>query len=286
MKYKYTWNHLKLFAQICGYSSETSSNIGENWIEILENQQEIVFPFTLWPLTYRTSALMASPAVFSPTISKLKTHSCEMNVKFYRSNEVILVCFIHKNTIQDDCNELCLFDTMCDNVEHMTHISNAKLDDTLVNCGMLTTYKNLKNKIIKQLNKCRSQTTESDVSCIICIGYGKGASMANFMSMDLSMEFKELQEFMDEDNEIIVDCVTFSSPPTLGNDKFWVDLESMIDGHIDVQHINLTDENTRKNSIIIGDHDEETVLMGRGQRGKNISINTYISEIDKKIKII
>jgi len=60
----------------------------------------------------------------------------------------------------------------------------------------------------------------------------------------------------------------------------------MIDGHIDVQHINLTDENTRKNSIIIGDHDEETVLMGRGQRGKNISINTYISEIDKKIKII
>ena len=84
MKYKYTWSHLKLFAQICGYP-DTSSTIGENWVKILEKQQEQVFPFTLWPLTYRTSTLMASPAILTPTVSNINTHSCEMIVKLYRS---------------------------------------------------------------------------------------------------------------------------------------------------------------------------------------------------------
>jgi len=281
MKYKYTWSHLKLFAQICGYSnSESNSNIGENWIEILENQQEMTFPFTLWPLTYRTSALMASPAVFSPTISKFKTHSCEMNVKFYRSNEVIVVCFIHKSDTEvEDCTEFCLFDSICENIDHKKHIEKSKLDDSLVACGILTTYKSLKNKIIKQLNKCKSQNTESEVSCIICVGYGKGGAMANFMSMDLSIEFKELQDFMDEESEVIVDCVTFSSPSSIGNTKFWSDFESLVDGYIDVQHVTETEKKKRK-SIIIGDT-EETVLMGRN----DVDIHTYISEIDKKINV-
>ena len=267
MKYKYTWSHIKLFAQICGYT-DTSSTIGENWIKILENHQETTFPFTLWPLTYRTSALMASPAVFSPTMSNFKTHSCEMTVKFYRSNEVIVICFIHKH-LTEVCNNLCLFETMCENVEHKDHTSNEKLDTSLVKCGLLTLYKRLKSKIIKQLNKCREQ--DDDVSCIICIGYGEGAAMANFMSMDLSMEFRELQDFMDEETSIVVDCVTFSSP-CLGNNKFWLDFESLVDGHIDVQHRN--SENTREKSIVIGE--EKTTLM---------DINMYLSEIDKKLNI-
>lgn len=274
MKYKYTWSHIKLLAQICGYP-DTSSNIGENWIKILENHQETTFPFTLWPLTYRTSALMASPAVFSPILSNFKTHSCEMTVKFYRSNEVIVICFIHA-ALQELCNKMCLFETMCENVQHKDHSSNEKLDASLVKCGLLTLYKQLKSKIIKQLNKVRAQNTDDEISCIICVGYGEGAAMANFMSMDLSMEFRELQDFMDEETSIVVDCVTFSSP-SLGNNKFWIDFENLVDGHVDVQHV--TSPNTREKSIVIGDT-EETVLMGRA-----VDINMYLSEIDKKINI-
>lgn len=95
MIYKYTRNHLKLFAQICG-CDDSSSSIGENWIKILEKQQEQTFPFTLWPLTYRTSTLMASPSIINPTISNIRlNHACEMRVKFYRSNEVIVVSLLN-----------------------------------------------------------------------------------------------------------------------------------------------------------------------------------------------
>ena len=103
--------------------------------------------------------------------------------------------------------------------------------------------------------------------------------MANFMSMDLSTEFKDLQDFMDQGPQIIVDCVTFSSP-YLGNRKYWLDFESLIDGHIDVQHVS-SEEDVKRNSLIIGDDDDEkTILMG-----KNVNIETYIYEIDKKIII-
>ena len=279
MKYRYTWGHLKLFAQLCGHH-ETSSTIGENWVKILEEQQEQVFPFTLWPLTYRTSTLMASPAILTPTVSNIDTKSCKMNVKFYRSNEVVVICFIHINNNEELCNEFCLFNTMCETVSHDEHISHIQLGESLVKCGMLSMYKKLKKKVIKQLSKCRKEDSENDdVSCIICTGFGIGAAMANFMSMDLSSEFRDLQDFMDEGPQIIVDCVTFSSP-NLGNTKYWLDFESFIDGHIDVQHIDGKEK--KRNSLILGEEDQETVMMGRAPK-KNINIKTYIEEIDKKI---
>ena len=279
MKYKYTWSHLKLFAQICGYP-DTSSTIGENWVKILEEQQEQVFPFTLWPLTYRTSTLMASPAILTPTVSNINMNSCEMIVKLYRSNEVIVICFLHQNQKEEMCNELCSFNSIGSLCNEHEHLSHEKIDEALVKCGLLHVYKKLKKKVIKQLNKCRrSSGDEDDISCIICTGFGNGAAMANFMSMDLSTEFKELQDFMDQGPHIIVDCVTFSSP-YLGNRKYWLDFESLIDGHIDVQHVS-SEEDLKRNSLIIGDDDDEkTILMG-----KNVNIETYIYEIDKKIII-
>lgn len=276
MIYKYTWNHLKLFAQICG-CDDSSSSVGQNWIKILEKHQENTFPFTLWPLTYRTSTLMASPAIVSPTISNIHlSHECEMRVKFYRSNEVVVVCFTHYTNEDDeklnDCEEMCLFDTISSpNHEHDD-------DDLhpLVKCGMLIIYKQLKKKVLRQLRKCRNQVSDMKVSCIICTGYGIGAAMANFMSMDLCLEFKMEQEFMNvETPEVVVDCVTFSSP-ILGNNRYWRDFESLVDGHIDIQHISQSKSPERE--IIIGD-DDKTVLAGKA------NINTYVEEIEKKIHV-
>lgn len=100
--------------------------------------------------------------------------------------------------------------------------------------------------------------------------------MANFMSMDLCLEFKMEQEFMNvETPEVVVDCVTFSSP-ILGNNRYWRDFESLVDGHIDIQHISQSKSPERE--IIIGD-DDKTVLAGKA------NINTYVEEIEKKIHV-
>lgn len=296
MIYKYTWAHLQLFAQICG-CDDNSSSIGENWIKILEKHQKKTFPFTLWPLTYRTSTLMASPSIISPTISNIKlNHACEMRVKFYRSNEVIVVCFTHivseeskrgLPTIDENenCDKMCIFDTLS-NVQHNhieTDIENEIENedvDALVKCGMLTLYKQLKRKVLRQLRKCREQTSDMQVSCIICVGYGIGAAMANFMCMDLSQEFKMEQEFMNVDSpSIVVDCVTFSSP-ILGNNRYWKEFESLVDGHIDVQHITNKSTSPTK-TIIVGQEDQDTILAGTA----SVNINTYVQEIERKINV-
>lgn len=289
MIYKYTWNHLKLFAQICGCDDDNSSSIGENWVKILEKQQEQTFPFTLWPLTYRTSTLMASPSIISPTISNIHlNHECEMRVKFYRSNEVIVVCFTHFKgegegltkipEENENCEKMCVFDTMSKTQNH----DGDETHDSLVKCGMLTLYKQLKRKVLRQLRKCREQPSDMPVSCIICTGHGVGAAMANFMSMDLSTEFKMEQDFMNVDSPtIVVDCVTFSSPH-LGNTRYWQQFESLIDGHINVQYAGQIGNNTHR--VVIGhEDDEETILAGRVI--KNINMETYVKEIEKKIHV-
>lgn len=283
MIYKYTWNHLKLFAQICGCDDDSSS-IGANWIKILEKQQQQTFPFTLWPLTYRTQTLMASPSIISPTISNIHlNHECEMRVKFYRSNEVIVVCFTHfkgeeAQILEENCEKMCIFDTMSKTQNH----DGDETHDSLVNCGMLTLYKQLKRKVLRQLRKCREQPSDMPVSCIICIGHGVGAAMANFMSMDLSIEFKMEQDFMNVDfPTIVVDCVTFSSPD-LGNTKYWSEFESLVDGHINVQYAGQIGNNTH--SVVIGHEDDEvTILAGRAT--KKINMETYVKGIEKKIHV-
>lgn len=293
MKYKYTWNHISLFATICE-CGDSSHTIGENWINILSNHQDRTFPFTLWPLTYRTSTLMASPAIVSPMISSIPVQKCEMNVKFYRSNEVIVICFIHKDvvdnrTIPEDeevCKQMCIFDTICTQPMETMHggtheddIIPGNTEESLVSCGLLCTYKYIKDVVMNKLMTCRYQPSDSKVSCILCTGHGVGAAMANFMSIDLASEFKEEQEFMNMDKpDIIVDCVTFSSPSSMGNNNYWAEFESLVDKHIDIRHVHEEGDHSRRNSLIVGNNEGD-------DKKDRIGIDKYIEDINKKIFI-
>ena len=68
-RHKFSWSHLKLFAQMCNCEDD-QNNVTENWIQMLENQHQSVFPFTLWPLTYRTSAVILSSSLSTPKLKQ------------------------------------------------------------------------------------------------------------------------------------------------------------------------------------------------------------------------
>ena len=289
MKYNYTWNHISLFATICE-CGESSHTIGENWINILSNHQDRTFPFTLWPLTYRTSTLMASPSIVSPMISSIPIQKCEMNVKFYRSNEVIVICFIHKDLVDNSiipedeevCKQMCIFDTIftqpIESIHGIHEESPDETEEALVSCGLLNTYRHVKKIVMNKLSICRYQPSDSDVSCILCTGHGVGAAMANFMATDLASDFKDEQEFMNQDKpSVVIDCVTFSSPTSIGNNNYWTEFESLVDKHIDIRHIH--EEGDHSRSLVVGKEEGENIKKDR------IGIDKYIEDINKKIFI-
>jgi len=229
MRYKYTWSHIKILASICE-CDDTKVTITSNWINLLEEHHRETFPFTLWPLSYRTSTIMASSAICTPKCSNIDVSvSCTMTVKIYKSNEVMVVCFQHKNKrdgssgSESNCEQClgypCVF-------ESVTEAENGE------NPSLLKTFKKIKSKTSREINKVihNSSIDGGDISCMIFTGYGIGAAMASFMARDRALSQKKQQEHMNMDTpSIIVDCVTFESPANLAGDKYWKQMESIVD---------------------------------------------------------
>lgn len=252
MIYTYTWNHILLFAQMCD-CTDTKSTVTENWVKMLENQQERIFPFTLWPLTYRTSAVIASTSLLSPSVvTTKKDDSCRVVLKIYRSNDVIIMCFQHVgNHNGTSCPQLCKFNTDEITKGHGSHSSNKK--HPLVPCGLMNTYSRIKKKAMIELTKFRSiGDSGKSFSCIVCIGYEIGAVLATFMASDLANEFKSEAEFMGlEQPEISVDCVCFSIPK-VANDTYWEEFDSLVDEHVSVKHREEVPVENPKPTIFVG----------------------------------
>lgn len=310
MLYTYTWSHISLFAQLCG-CPDTVETLTENWVRFLERQQEQTFPFTLWPLTYRTSAVMASTSLRSPTMARIaiedNNHVARLiRVKFYVSNDVIIMCFQHEGEIVDQCKELCVFGSPKTRDGHCLHSSKA--DHPLVPCHIMTTYSKIKKKVMIELMKCQGNENTSDsseTSCIICTGYDVGAVLAGFMARELANDFRMEAEFMGQkESSVKVDCVGFS-PPESGNDKYWTEFESLIDNHITVRHEAEKMVSYPRNPIFIGNRKLSTHGLIKNssrfnksrsafkKKNKNIETieetvpwETYIRGIDEKINLL
>ena len=255
MIYTYTWNHILLFAQICN-CEDTKSTVTENWVKMLESQQETIFPFTLWPLTYRTSAVIASTSLLSPSVTSVSRKSgeddvCRVLLKIYRSNDVIIMCFQHVGSHAASCPELCKFNTDAVTKGHGAHSSNEK--HSLVPCSLMSLYSKIKKKAMIELMKFRAPgESGSSFSCIVCTGYGMGAVLATFMACDLANEFKSEAEFMGlEKPTISVDCVCFSIPK-IANDTYWEEFGTLVDKRLSVKH---------KQEIHV-DHPQPTIFVG------------------------
>lgn len=292
MMYKYTWNHLLLFAQMCN-CEDTNATVTENWVKSLESQQERLFPFTLWPLTYRTSAVIASTSLVSPSVSTVSSrkkdqYKCSINFKIYKSNEVVIMCFQHVGDHTGTCPELCKFDTGSVSEGHGIHCRNKR--QPLVPCGLMSMFSRVKKKAMIELVKFRSENF-SKFSCIICVGYDIGAILASFMACDLANEFKCEAEFMGLDKpEITVDCIGFSTPTVVANDVYWKELESLVDRHLNVKHVEEALQKEGKAVVFVGNKPRgrrkyNITKRLSDKKVKNVPFSRYIDDINQSLII-
>ena len=294
--YRYTWSHILLFAQMCN-CDDTNETVTDNWVSMLENQHEKVFPFTLWPLTYRTSAVIASTCLLSPFVTNVVLQKglpdqSRVVVKFYRSNEVIIMCFQHVGEHHSSCTEMCTFQGRMTK-GHGEHSSNDK--QSLVPCSIMNIYTKVKRKAMIELYKCRENDGKS-IKCIICTGYDIGSVLASFMACDLANDFKMEAEFMELENPLIsVDCVSFSNPG-VGNDKYWKEFDSLVDEHLNIKHheeIPIKDPKV----VFVGNKDVPlktrpklmmrslSTLSSKKPFVDKVPCERYLEDIDKKINI-
>lgn len=273
MIYTYTWSHLLLLATMCG-CTDTEDTVTDNWVAMLENQQKQMFPFTLWPLTYRTSTMIASPGMSSPSLihisfGKETKNECNVTIKFYKSNEVLVICF--------QCPD--------------------KFQSTLLKQNsIVTVYDKVNLKTMKVLTKLQEENEDKDqdIKCIICTGYGMGATFATLMAHDLAKDFEEEAAFWESDTpRTTVDCVSFSMPE-MGNEEYWREFDSLVDEHITVRHTEDVDIKFPKSCLFVGNK-EKPVPTIKSIKGKHpiepekitrVPCERYMEDIDKKVSTL
>lgn len=279
MIYRYTWSHILLLANICG-CKDTEETVTDNWVKMLENQHEQTFPFTLWPLTYRTSTMIASPGMSSPSILNISygkrenknsaPSTCEVTVKFYKSNEVLIICF--------QCN---------DNSQEILNDKTA----------IVKVYDKVNIKTMKVLTMFQDVEPDKELKCIICTGYGMGATFATLMAHDLAREFDDEAHFLElKAPKTSVDCVCFSMPE-MGNEDYWKEFESLVDKHITIRHMDEEDITFPKSCMFIGNKrtpvPNTKALKGIpldksqvGTRVTRVPCERYMEDIDKKVSFM
>lgn len=279
MLYRYTWNHIKILANICE-CYDTRFTISENWVNLLQEHHDTTFPFTLWPLTSRNSTVIASSSICSPRVTNISTSvNCSIVVKLYKSNEVIIICFQHRHNQDNRCS---LEQLKCD--ECYPCIFEVSKDNQL-----LSLFKKIKSKTSKRINEIlfeskRMGEDNDNIECIIFTGYGIGAAMASFMAKETAKIQKKQQKHLKLDKpKIEVDCVTFElSSNDLGKD-YWSDIDNIVDKYVDVQHHSKFGLPTIKEEYCLDKEDIILVKEDIKNQDENICMEEYVKEIEKRI---
>ena len=257
-----TWSHLFLFIKLCDV--RPSNDLTAEWVALLEEHHAHSLPFTLWPLTYRTSVVTASSAVESPHEFRA---SDDVNVRFYRSNDVLVVCTSCPDELlskysphaqEDYCHRMAIVNTTFGTTTFRSHKSIHRYDprEILVPCDFFQTYCEARTVIMRELIK---QLEESDregaLTSVVCTGFRAGAIQAVYLAYDLAREFEEQRRFYAEPSvdgshpdvfadvspdpvipkTVRVDCFTFGEPRT-GNRAFWDSFDSIVASHTRVAH--------------------------------------------------
>lgn len=242
MKYAYTWNHILLLANICCYVDDEDS-VTASWVKITEEHNRQTFPFTLWPLTYRTCEVTTSPAMCSP--NHVKTND-GISVKMYKCNEIMIICI--QDHYQDSsrnniCNHPCVADIDTDDDQseetnetsstetpdnHVDHHSNSK-DHPLLPCHVAHRYKRMKTSVDNLFFD-----TQANVECVLCIGHGEAAALASCLASEMSLAFEDERKFLGlETKRVCVDFVGFSDA-VVASKVYWDKSAPCIDKYISV----------------------------------------------------
>ena len=293
MKHDYTWNHILLLAKICE-KIEDSDSITASWVEIVENHHKKTFPFTLWPLSYRTSDITTSPAISSPIRLSGDDLGCNYSVKMYRCNEVIIVC------IQEDCIKRISELECCQNCNveeefnsfdgnskfHSLHHSKSN-SKPLMTCKVAHNYFNLRQKSMDSLYGIQHETAEN-IDSIIITGFGESSLLASCLAVDISRGFEREREFLGmESKRVCVDFIGFStslkaSPlywasPTISIDMY---LTITLNGLVKSKNNKDLEENPR-NTIINLTHKKSPSMCSK--MSKFFKFNTVSQIEDEKI---
>ncbi len=221
-----SWCHMLLLAYI-NDSRDNRNNITDNWVRILENVHSIVLPFTLWPLEYRTSVVMASSALVTPRITSINLNDGgKVAIKFYISNDLLLVCIQETAESENSCDEMCIFNKPCEENHGVHSMENEK---QLVKCKHRIVYSQIKKSIHSKVRECMSETT---IKHIVCTGFGDQAVLSNMLSYDLSVDFNRQSKFLKKD-PIQVDCVTFGMKDSF-NKKYIDCMKQSVNSTIDI----------------------------------------------------
>ncbi|CAM9101853.1 unnamed protein product [Ectocarpus sp. 12 AP-2014] len=250
MKHEYTWNHLFLLAKICGRIDDEDS-VTASWVQITEEHNRQTFPFTLWPLTYRTCEVTTSPAMCTP-VHILTT---DYSVKMFKSNEVVIICIqdgFHQGSRDGVCRHPCLADfddvaddeavadddeavetdacrskvAMSDVVNHVQRHS-VSASDPLLPCHEAHCYHRLKTTVNDAF-----YDIQDNVECVICVGHGESAAMASCLASDMSRTYEAEKEFLGlETTRVSVDFVGFSDS-VVASRAYWDESSSSIAKYI------------------------------------------------------
>ena len=308
MKHNYTWSHLLLLAKICERVDDGDS-ITASWVEIVEQHHEKTFPFTLWPLSYRTSDATTSPAISSPVRLSGDELECNHSVKMYRCNEVIIVCVqedLEYSHLEPSCSKSCSIENSFDafdgnNNFHSLRHSTSKTKP-LIPCDIAHTYFKMKTLTMDSIYELQHGTTDN-IESIICTGFGKSANLASCLAADISRIYETERTFLGMDKKrICVDYFGFSSYMMASN-TYWKAPDLSIDMYMTVV---LKNKKSKRDSNMI-ENPKRRVLHIRNNRGifpmksamdsirnmtknqeeeKEESIMEYIKCIESKITVI
>lgn len=237
MKRSYTWNHILLFAQICGQIDDEDSATA-SWVRITEEHNKQTFPFTLWPLTYRTCEVTTSPAMCTPIHLPSTDAMCDYNVKLIKCNEVVIIC-IQENSCGSWCRHPCRADlggtvdeetgeadTEVSFDNHEGQHSNAT-DEPLLPCHAAHCYHRMKTDINNAFYAIQDGT-----ETVVCIGHGAGAAMASCLASDMSQTYEAEKEFLGlERRRVAVDFVGFSDN-VVASPAYWDECSHHVDKYI------------------------------------------------------
>jgi len=304
MHYPYTWNHLSLFAKLCQRIHEEDS-ITSSWIKIVEEHHSTTFPFTLWPLSYRTSEVTTSPSISSPLLFNFPGSICDITVVIYVCNDVMMVC-VQNGPLKSVCEHLSTHP----GEEYKDHTDShcEDLFENLLPCNVNQAYFGIKNEILPHVYRTHrdSINSEDSINCVICIGHGFSASIASCLASDIGNTYETQRNFLGMEKKLVcVDFVGFSYYPPLASRVYWESIYGNIDNYIVVS---TNKSGSHRNGRAISKQELSHVFLGsnasmgyssrepssksifkrkvktRGDRkNDDTSISEYVSGINKKI---
>lgn len=302
MKNPYTWNHISLLAKLCE-SVDDNYSITASWINIVETHHSTTFPFTLWPLTYRTSDVNTSPSICSPIFLQFPGTVCDIAVKVYVCNEVIIVC-IQNDDIFDEEGSNCVEPCGVGGSVSVTTSGHKQrhCDDEntrLLPCNVSTIYPRIKEEVLPHIYTSHMESRGS-IDCVIFVGHGFSASIASCLASDIGRTFESQREHLGLDKKLVgVDFVGFSSTP-LASNAYWESVGTSIDNYISVDLARgrvprqVLISNPMCSYLLIGEKNKHkgsgSVMKirskfggGKNSDSRTTSIREILSQLSKKI---